>query len=130
MRDLTTKFGNSAGGIWKTLNEKGALHFNELKEVTKLNDDDFYSGVGWLVRENKIASEEEGIFKLDNTNLSVKIGNDAGRVWKILDIWGEVDMQSIQRLADIPENDVHTALGWLAKEDKICVDENLRFKLK
>ena len=44
--------------------------------------------------------------------------------------WGEVDFESIQRLADIQENDVHTALGWLAKEDKICADEDLRFKLK
>ena len=130
MRDLTAKFGISAGKIWTTLNEEGSLHKDELKKVTQLKNDDFHGGIGWLAKENKIAKEDEENLKLDNTNLAVKIGNDVARVWKILDIWGEVDVHSIRRLADVEEEDVHTALGWLAREDKICVDEFSRFKLK
>ena len=130
MRDLTTKFGSGAGKIWKALNETGSLKEEELKEKTQLNTDDFYGGIGWLARENKIAKHDEENLRLGATNLTSKIGDDAGRVWKILDIWGEVDIHSIKRLADIQEEDAHTALGWLAKEDKICVDKYLRFSLK
>ena len=130
MRDITTKFGNSAGKIWVTLDETGSLNEGELKEKTQLDNDDFYGGIGWLARENKIAKEDGKNLNLGNTNLSSKIGDDAGRVWKILDIRGEVDINSIKRLADIQEEDAHTALGWLAKEDKICVDKYSRFSLK
>ena len=130
MRDLTTKFGNSAGKIWKTLDEKGSLNEEELKVETRLDTDEFYGGIGWLAREDKIARENEETLKLDRTNLNSKIGDDAGKVWKILDIWGEVDIHSIKRLADIQEEDANTALGWLAKEDKICIDKHQRFSLK
>ena len=130
MRGLTIKFGSSAGKIWDALDETGSLNESELKEKTQLNNDDFYGGIGWLARENKIAKHDEDNLILDNTNLTSKIGDDAGRVWKILDIWGEVDIHSIKRLADIQEEDAHTALGWLAKEDKICVDKYSRFSLK
>jgi len=130
VRDLTAKFGNSAGKIWKILSEKGTLHKDQLKEETRLKNEDFHGGIGWLARENKIAKEDKENLKLDNTNLTDKIGSDAARVWRILEIWGEVDIHSIQRLADVQEEDVHTALGWLAREDKICIDEFSRFKLK
>lgn len=130
MRDLTTKFGNSAERIWKTLDEAGSLNEDQLKEKTCLSKDDFYGGIGWLAREDKIAKHGEENLKLDSTNLTGKIGDDAGKVWKILDIWGEVDIHSIKRLADISEEEAHTAIGWLSKEDKICVDKHLRFSLK
>ena len=130
MRDLTIKFGSSAGKIWDALDETGSLNEGELKEKTQLDNDDFFGGIGWLARENKIAKEDEKNLKLDDTNLSSKIGDDAGRVWKILDIWGDVDIHSIKRLADIQEEDAHTALGWLAKEDKISIDKHSRFSLK
>ena len=74
--------------------------------------------------------EEQETLKLDKTNLTHKIGNNAGRIWKILDIWGDIDIQSIQRLADIQEEEVHTALGWLAREDKIVLDDISRIRLK
>ena len=130
MRGLTIKFGSSAGKIWDALDETGSLNEGKLKEKTQLDNDDFYGGIGWLARENKIAKHDEENLKLDATNLASKIGDDAGRVWKILDIWSEVDIHSIKRLADIREEDVHTALGWLAKEDKISIDEHSRFSLK
>jgi len=130
VRDLSVKFGDSAGKIWKILSQKGPLHRDTLKKDIQLKNDEFFGGIGWLARENKIALEEQGTLKLDDTNLTRKIGNNAGRVWKILDIWGDVDIHSITRLADMQEEEVHTALGWLAREDKILVDEFSRFKLK
>jgi hypothetical protein len=36
-----------------------------------------------------------------------------------LEIWGEVDAQSLSRLSRIVEQDVFTAVGWLAREGKV-----------
>lgn len=130
MSDLTTKFGENAGKIWSALNEKGGLNKNKLIKVTQLNEEDFHTGVGWLARENKIAKDDEDCFKLDNTNLELEIGAHAGKIWKILDIWGDADFDTIKRLSDLDNNQVHSALGWLSREGKLIVDKNNRFNLK
>ena len=129
MRDVTVKFGNSAGKIWKVLNEKGCLKKDDLIQITNLNETDLHTGIGWLARENKI-SREKDCYKLENTNLESEIGNHAGRICKILDIWGNADIETIERLSDLDKNQVHSAIGWLAKEDKIKLDEKNRFNLK
>jgi len=68
---------------------------------------------------------------LDSTNLESKIGTNAGKVWKVLDIWGELDVSTITRLTRTDEQDVYSSLGWLAREDKICADSKLeKFYLK
>ena len=129
MRDVTVKFGNSAGKIWQVLNEKGCLKKDDIIQITNLNETDLHTGIGWLARENKISKQQEW-YKLENTNLDSEIGTHAGRIWKILDIWGEADIDTIKRLSDLDENQVHLAIGWLAKEDKIKLDEKKRFNLK
>ena len=129
MRDITKKFGENAGKIWSVLNEQGCIHKDKVLEVTKMQEKDFHSGVGWLAREDKI-NAEDNCFKLGNTNLSDDIGTKAGRVWKILDIWGEADYITIKRLSGLDDNQINTALGWLAREDKLIVDKNQKFKLK
>ena len=130
VRVITTKFGENAGKIWSVLNKEGCLKKEELLEITRLSDDDFFTGVGWLAKENKIFREDEDCFKLDITNLESEIGEHAGRVWKILDVWGETDFTTIKWLSNLDDNEVHSALGWLAREDKICVNENQRYYLK
>ena len=99
-------------------------------KITQLNDDDFFTGVGWLAKENKISKEDKDCFKLDVSNLDSEIGAQAGRVWKILDIWGDADFTTIKRLSDLDDNEVHCALGWLAREDKISINEKQRYKIK
>jgi hypothetical protein len=123
-------FGQNAGKIWVVLSEKGPLLKDNIQQFTKLNDEDFYAGVGWLARENKIMLDEKDQYKLSNTNLTKKIGSSAGRIWKILDIWDEADITTMKRLAGVEESSVHLALGWLAREDKICLDEKEKFILK
>ena len=130
MRSITTKFGTIAGTIWDALNEEGCLEKEKILDLTKLDEDDFYTGIGWLARENKISSEDENCFKLDTTNLDSKIGDHAGKIWKILDIWGDADFTTIKRLSDLENNEIHSALGWLACEDKINENEKQRFTLK
>jgi hypothetical protein len=130
VKSLTTKFGENAGKLWSVLNGKGCLNKDEIMQITNFNENDFNSAVGWLARENKIFRENGDCFKIDNTNLVSEIGPNAGRVWKIIEIWGKVDFASIKRLSDLNDNEIYLALGWLAREDKIFVDEKSRFKLK
>ena len=130
MRDINTKFGNNAGKIWSTLDEKGRLKKKEIIKITDIGEDDFHTGLGWLARENKISREAKDCFKLETTNMDSEIGSHAGRVWKILDIWGDADFTTIQRLSDLQNKEIHTALGWLAKEGKLTLNEKEKFELK
>ena len=130
MSEITNRFGENAGKLWTILNQKGCMKKDDILEITKLSDKDFFSAVGWLARENKVSEDEDECFKLDNTNIGDEIGTHAGRVWKILDIWEDVDLESIKKLADLDDTKIHSALGWLAREDKITIDEKNRFKLK
>lgn len=124
MRDIKTRFGDNAGKIWIALNKEGALKKNEIKKITKLNEVDFHAAVGWLSREDKIARFDNNYFKLGNTNLEREIGKNAGLIWKILDIWEEVDLEVIKNLSDLEKEKVHAAIGWLAREDKIKKNKN------
>ncbi len=130
MREIITNFGSNAGKIWITLNKEGFAKKSEILKITGLDDKSFYSAIGWLAKENKIYKYDTDCFKLDNTNLEGEIGKDAGKIWKILDIWGDADFKTLKRLSDLNDDKVHAALGWLAREDKICIDENQRYTLK
>jgi len=128
VKNITTFFGENAGKIWRTLDEHGPLYEDEIVTLTELNDRDFHGAIGWLAREDKVHKDDR--YALDRTNLTPWIGANAGKVWKVLDIWGAVDFPTIKRLAGISEEDVHAALGWLACEDKIRVDDCQRYALK
>ena len=52
--------GETAGSIWRTLEEEGPLRLSTLKKQIKVADALFYMAVGWLARENKLAFEAEG----------------------------------------------------------------------
>ena len=55
---LTEKAGANAGLIWNALDGKEGLTFKEIKKETKQKKDDFLLGLGWLLREGKIAAVE------------------------------------------------------------------------
>jgi hypothetical protein len=118
MNDITSKFGEYAGKVWEKLNENSPLTEKQLIEKTGLKRNDVYSAIGWLAKENKILKENMR-YQLGKTNLTSDIGTDAGMVWKILNMWGEVDITSITRLGHMSKEKVFSAVGWLAREDKI-----------
>lgn len=134
MVDAIEKFGNSAGKIWNTLSKHGVLTESTLKKNTRLTDKEFYAAVGWLARENKIS--RTGVrYQLSETNLTNKIGNDAGKIYNALvNKGGEIDVTSISRITRLKTSDAYSALGWLARENKIyTVDDitnNNQFKIK
>ena len=133
MVNTIEKFGQSAGKLWNTLNKYGALTEPTLKKNTRLTDKEFYTAVGWLARENKIS--KTGVkYQLSETNLTEKIGYAAGKVYNVLTNHGEVDVTYISRITKIKTNDAYSAVGWLAREDKIYtiddITNNDQFKIK
>jgi len=137
MRNLIDEYGRNAGKIWETLTADASLPQTKLIRKTKLKNDEFHSAVGWLARENKIKREtmkQSLTYSLGETNLTMKIGGDAGVVWATLSTLGENDVSAIANFAKLEPNEVHAALGWLAREDKIDVtygtNQQITFRLK
>ncbi len=118
MTNIYEEFGKNAGEIWRTLEKYGPLTELKLKETAKLRDEEFYVAIGWLARENKICKDGP-IYKLGSTNLTYKIGNDAGNIWKLLETRGTIDIFDVSTTLKLDERDVYAALGWLACENKI-----------
>lgn len=59
--------GEYAGAIWHALEGKNSLSQKEIKKATKLKDREFFLGLGWLLREDKInvtEGEDEDYFAL------------------------------------------------------------------
>ena len=59
--------GEYAGLIWRALEGKNPHSQKEIKNATKLKDKEFYLGLGWLLREDKInvtEGEEENYYAL------------------------------------------------------------------
>jgi len=133
MPNLNEKFGRNAGKVWVALNTKGPLTGASLMKSTKLSENELYAAVGWLARENKIY-KDGNLYRLGETNLTSKIGTDAGKVWSTLNSQKEIDVSSISKIAQINIKDAYSALGWLAREDKIegtkPKTNQYKFKLK
>ena len=56
---LEEKAGVIAGRIWEALNGTEGLTQKQLKKAAnKMNDKDLFLGLGWLLREDKIATSE------------------------------------------------------------------------
>ena len=132
MRDKINEYGKYAGKIWVALNTYGPQNQSSILKNSKLSMNDFYTGLGWLARENKIYRDNL-FYKLGETNLTNKIGDNAGKVWKLLDSKGEIDVSSIAKITQVKIQDVYSALGWLAREDKIKTNyknKQLKYELK
>ncbi|HUS99769.1 MAG TPA: winged helix-turn-helix domain-containing protein [Candidatus Thermoplasmatota archaeon] len=118
MKTLIDEFGWNAGKVWKILNTKGPLKEEALLHTTKLKEDELWTAIGWLAREGKIC-RENNMYKLGQTNLTPKIGADAGKVWSTVAKQGEIDISMIAKTIQITEVDAYQALGWLARENKV-----------
>lgn len=55
---LREKAGETAGKIWTALNETEGLTAKQIKKATKMVDKDLYLGLGWLLKEEKISTQE------------------------------------------------------------------------
>ena len=118
MKNITETIGKNSGKVWQALNKHGILTQTDLIKNTKLTETEFYPTVGWLARENKIAKIGTK-YQLGNTNLTSTIGEDAGKIWRFLNTHADCDISFIATMNQITLRDAYSALGWLAREDKI-----------
>jgi hypothetical protein len=123
MINTIEQFGRNAGRVWGVLNNNGAMPESQLIELTSLRSYEFYIAVGWLARENKICKDNL-YYKLDETNLTEEIGNNAGKIWHLLYKEGETDISYISKSIKMKRKDYYSALGWLARENKIQIKTN------
>ena len=58
-----------------------------------------------------------------------QIGETAGMIWHLLNDNGPLPVTRLVKEADAPRDLVMQALGWLAREDKISIEEESRAKV-
>jgi len=118
MVEVFDRFGKNAGKIWIELNKRGPLEEKTLLKKTRMKEEDFYVAVGWLAREDKICFNN-GKYELNPTNLTHEIGGNAGKVYSTLSTQGDINITSIAKATKIHKKDAYSAIGWLAREDKL-----------
>lgn len=52
-----------------------------------------------------------------------KFGVNAGRLWTQLDEAGRQDIKDVKKALKLTDKDLYAALGWLAREGKITIEE-------
>jgi len=127
MSEIIKSFGNNAGKIYDILEGEGPQVQTKLQKKTNLRNEEFFGAIGWLARENKVCKQKR-TYKLGDTNLTNKIGVNAGKVWSVLGKNNEIDVNAISRVTNIDKNDCYSALGWLAREGKITARVTVRKK--
>ncbi len=58
-----------------------------------------------------------------------RIGATAGDVWQVLSEQGPMSMAKLINAVGQPRNTVLLALGWLAREDKVSIEEDGRARI-
>lgn len=61
--------------------------------------------------------------------LLVVVGETAGTVWRTLSTNGPMSMTKLVQAVEQPRDVVMQALGWLAREDKISIEEDHRTRV-
>jgi hypothetical protein len=57
------------------------------------------------------------------------IGETAGVVWQTLNVHGPMSMAKLIKAAGQPRDVVMQAVGWLAREEKISIEEDGRTRI-
>lgn len=58
-----------------------------------------------------------------------RVGEVAGVVWRVLSESGRLSTSKLVKAVDEPRDTVMLALGWLAREDKINIDDEGRNRM-
>lgn len=58
-----------------------------------------------------------------------QIGETAGVVWHTLDEQGSMSIAKLTKTVESPRDVIMQAIGWLAREDKIEIDETNRGRI-
>jgi hypothetical protein len=61
-----------------------------------------------------------------STSFTLEIGEVAGAVWTVLSEKGPMNFTQLVKAVGEPRDTVMQAIGWLAREDKLVIEENGR----
>ena len=64
-----------------------------------------------------------------DTSCIDQIGETAGAVWRLLSEDGPLSVSKLSRQLDAPRDLVMQAVGWLAREEKIWIEEESRSRV-
>ena len=56
---MIQSIGDTAGKVWKFLNEKGDANLSQLKKGVKADPNLVLEAIGWLAREDKLLIEKK-----------------------------------------------------------------------
>ena len=59
---MIPKIGETAGKIWKFLEDKGEANLTQLKKGVKADPNLILQAIGWLARENKLRIDKKERF--------------------------------------------------------------------
>ena len=65
----------------------------------------------------------------DTMNCISQIGETAGDIWHLLDTKGSLTITKLVKEVDAPRDTIMQALGWLAREEKINIEEDARTRV-
>jgi winged helix-turn-helix protein DUF2582 len=65
----------------------------------------------------------------DTDSCIAQIGETAGEIWQVLTIKGPLTIAKLVKEVDAPRDVLMQALGWLAREDKIVIEEDARTRV-
>ena len=51
-------------------------------------------------------------------------GSNAGKIWSALSKYGPLSQHRLMKRTRLRKDDFFAAVGWLAREDKICLENN------
>jgi hypothetical protein len=56
---MTNAIGETAGKVWRFLDQKGEATLNQMKKGIKANPNLILQAIGWLAREDKLQIEKK-----------------------------------------------------------------------
>jgi hypothetical protein len=59
---MIDSIGETAGKIWKFLNQHGEANLNQIKKNVKADANMILQAIGWLAREDKLVIEKKARF--------------------------------------------------------------------
>jgi hypothetical protein len=110
------RVARAATVVRQLLRLHGPMAMPRLRERSGLSRTMIDEAIGWLAREGRLAVRSR-------TNArEFRIGEAAGRIWRLAHARGVLARKDLRR-AGLTESVANQAIGWLAREGKLVVEE-------
>lgn len=121
MSGNTEKFGENSSKILRTMIKSNMkmLTSVDLEGETRLSADKVQDAMGWLIKSSKVSAVRDIENNMRYVLIDGTYEKNASVVWKSLSDKGPQNIASLRRNTSLTEEEIHGALGWLARENDI-----------